>query len=175
METLLKSDVEPTLNSTPVPQRRPRFNHRFFGGKDGAAFTAHTVKSLAPEDMGKGIMRVHNRRIDRTRSDPAKFIRRETVKIVNGENPKLWILAQVVGAGHGVKGLEMDTICLDYDNRDALGLREVDHVNLKVQRASEWDIWRAGWDSPNPLERLNTRLGLLGFVLGVLGLLTAFV
>lgn len=173
MISLEKPEVAPAVNAT-TPQRRPRYVTRLIGGRDEATFTATAVKALPADDNGKGIVRLHNSRIDRARSNPAKLFRRETVKIVNVDNPKLWVLAQAMGTGASVEGVKADTVCLDYDQRDALGLRSLEGVKLEVRRPSEWDVWAAGWDSPNPLERANTRLAVIGFVLGVLGLFTAF-
>lgn len=127
------------------------------------------VVQLPPQDSGLqlGIARFHNLHIDAKRQDQSRLFRREAVCIVNPEN-KTRIIRYAMGGG-GVKGVCKDSVGLDYDGVDALGIRFNQPAQLVIRRASRLEIiqWLATY--PDLSVRLSIQLGLLGAGLGMLG------
>lgn len=133
------------------------------------------VVSLPVEDSGlsNAIVRVHNSRIDRCKKDKQRFFRREPLVIMSPETGA-FIVRYAMGGG-GVKGVCRNTIALDYDGIDALGIRFNAPVELLVRRASTIEVYRWFWQHPALSVQLSVRLGVVGAVLGVMGFLTGIV
>lgn len=127
------------------------------------------VVPLPPVDAGLqlGIARLHNRHIDAKRRDKTRLFRRDAVCIVNLDT-NAQIIRYAMGSA-GVKGVCMDSIGLDYDGVDALGIRFKNPSRLLVRRATQVEILRWFATYPDLSVRLSIQLGLLGAVLGVLG------
>ncbi|MFU7507003.1 hypothetical protein ACA544_18230 [Vibrio cholerae] len=74
-----------------------------------------------------------------------------------------------------VKGLTKDAIAVDYDATVELGISFKDEsVELEVKPASMVQSFVWLMNSPDVNVRLNTRLALIGFVLGVIGFFASF-
>ncbi|AJY53186.1 hypothetical protein [Halomonas sp. KO116] len=127
------------------------------------------VVQLPPQDSGLqlGIARFHNLHIDAKRQDHSRLFRRNAVCIVNPENGA-WIIRYAMGSG-GVKGVCKDSVGLDYDGVDALGIRFNQPAQLVIRRARRREVIRWLATYPDLPVRLGIQLGLLGAVLGLLG------
>lgn len=135
-------------------------------------FVATSTTRLAEGDVGKGIVRLHNSRIDRKTHGAIGFRRRETVILRNRDEPSNWTLAVVMGAGRSVEGLSKDCIAIDYDQKEALALRGgAETFEISVSPATYASIVRWYWNHQDPGMMLATRLGVLGFGLGIVGIL----
>lgn len=140
------------------------------------SFMTETVIELPEQDRGieKGIVRMNPSRLDHKRIDKKAFYRRQAVRILNPENGQ-FIIRMPMGGG-GLPGLTKDTIALDYDAVDALGLsgkfrHKPLEVELEVSKADIISIYRYFWNHPDIAYRAALRLGLLGLALGIMGLI----
>lgn len=128
------------------------------------------IKSLTREDAlpAKGIVRVSAELIDGTKEDRSKFFRREPVTIKNLRNGKK-VVRYVVGANQDYEDLNVGTIALDYEARDALGVRRTSEpVELEVYRAPFLDRWSAYWNSDDAAMRIANRMAVLAVVIAAI-------
>lgn len=103
-----------------------------------------------------------------------KIVRRTPLHIVNPANGQSTI-RYAMGNGGTVKGLTKDAIAVDYDATVELGISFKDEsVELEVKPASIVQSFVWLMNSPDVNVRLNTRLALIGFVLGVIGFFASF-
>lgn len=130
------------------------------------------VVSLPPADAGiqNAIVRLHNSRIDAHRQDKARFFRREPLVVINPDTGGK-IVRYAMGAA-GLAGVRKDTIALDYDALDALGIRPKQEVAITVRRATALEVYAWFWRHPDLSVQLSIRLGIAGAVLGVMGFIT---
>jgi hypothetical protein len=140
------------------------------------SFTATSVVELPIEDRGleRSIVRMNTSRIDQARQDKDAFFRRQPVKLTNPLTGQ-FIVRMPMGGG-GVKGLTKDSIALDYDAIDTLGIRSkfIDgklEATVLVSKASTLSVYRYYWGHPDVGYRLAMRLSMVGLVLGILGFL----
>lgn len=136
-------------------------------------FTATKVVRLPEADSGidKAIVRIYSGRIDASKTDPARFRRRQPVLLINEDTGGRTLLF-AMGAG-AVRGISRSAVGIDYDARDALGLCYRDGgdtvSNITVRPASYRDIVRHYWGHPDMGYQVSIRIGLLGLSLGLLG------
>jgi len=139
-------------------------------------FLSTHVVELDKDDRGleRSIVRMNTSRMDQSRQNKAAFFRRQPVKIYNPLTG-LSIIRMPMGGG-GLKGLSRDSIALDYDAIDALGIKgnfkngPLD-VELVVSRAKAFSIYRYYWNYPEVGYKLAMRISMLGFILGFAGFL----
>ncbi|PSU24131.1 hypothetical protein CTM88_19255 [Photobacterium aquimaris] len=72
-----------------------------------------------------------------------------------------------------IKHLDAKSIALDYDAADQLRVRYGD-VELIVTRAKWYEVYYVLWNDKDVSNRVSIRLSLVGCLLGVIGILTAF-
>ncbi|TJY57284.1 hypothetical protein E4T66_17925 [Sinimarinibacterium sp. CAU 1509] len=155
--------METNETLAPAPAQKVGITPRQVG------FTATAVVRSGELDAGKGIIRVHNSRIDRKGAGKDGFRRREPVILINSHDPSCWVVGVVMGAGRSIEGLSRDSVALDYDQRDALGLHRSESEAIEVRPATHTEVFRYYWNHPDPGMSLATRLGALGVALGVVG------
>lgn len=134
-------------------------------------FTARALFALPPRDSGimTAMVRVHPSWIDVDRKDTRRLYRRQPVLLHNRENG-FRTLRFAFGAGD-IDIQVPTTIAIDYDCRDALGIRgERLSVAIEVLQASYWDVMAYYWGHPDMALQLSTRLGIVGFFLGIISL-----
>lgn len=129
---------------------------------------ANRVFRLPKEDFGLSTIRLFNGHLDGTRTDRNRFFRKELVVVKNLANGAR-IVREVAGAGELAIGRSW--VGLDYNSRDALGVKSGrDHVvDLQVYRASGLDRLRYYWNLENRSERFASRLTILGFAMSAYG------
>lgn len=133
-------------------------------------FTACYLIDLNSKDTGvlSSIVRVHPSRMDATKSDPSRLFRRQAVQLVNTENG-LKTIRFCLGAG-ALKIAHPNTIAVDYDTKDMLGISSERTVKIKVNRAGLWSVLWYFCNHPDMAYRLSTQMAVLGTALGVVGL-----
>lgn len=129
---------------------------------DDATLEVDNVVALTTADCGASIVRVPNRMIDRSKEDPTRFHRNESVVVVNPRNGHRAVL-RVMGTGKGIEGMTATSIAVDYDAKDVLGISRGE-VQLVVRRARGLDIARHHWSHENPVVKHSYRLGVVGAV-----------
>ena len=137
-------------------------------------FVASCAVELAKEDRGLGhsIIRLNTARIDQSRQDKSCFFRREAVRIYNPKN-RQFIIRMPMGGG-GLKGLSLNCVALDYEAINALGVKGslkdgVLSTKLIISRAGFFSIYRYYWNFPDIGYQVALRLGMVSFVIGLLG------
>jgi len=136
-----------------------------------ATFSATKVVHLPAQDSGitLNIIRVPPSWIDAKKADPEKLRRRQAVTVVNDDNGRKTV-CYAMGAG-AVK-LRANAVALDYDNRDALGIGwDAGDVNLQIRPATLVELHAYAFNHPDAMVRIANRLGYLGLVIGILGIL----
>ena len=129
------------------------------------------VQGLPSTDHNRHtIVRLHNSHIDGSRSDKQRLFRRDPVVITNRTNGAK-IIRYAMGNAR-CAGITKQTVALDYDGRDQLGLKHDDGIDLEVRRARAFEVTQWFWGHDDLNVRLSTRLAVLGFFLGVTGLIT---
>ncbi|BEI26567.1 hypothetical protein ACPFUC_001890 [Vibrio cholerae] len=134
---------------------------------EGCVYPVFTnVIDLPERDCGlsQSIIRLANVHIGHS-----KIKRRTPLRIINTDNQQ-WTIRYAMGNNGSVKGLNKSTIAVDYDATQELGVSFKQPVRIIVKKASLFECltWLA--TSPDLNVRLNTRLGLLGASLGLVGL-----
>ncbi len=122
------------------------------------------------------LVRIHSSWVDATRRRLDRFYRNETVCITNTVN-NLSIIRQINGGG-GIKGFTRDAIAIDYDGRDALmikGVKDNIDCDLTVRLASWFEIYRYYYNHQDMGYQVSMRLGIIGTVLGIIGLLISLI
>jgi hypothetical protein len=132
--------------------------------------TVHKLLRLSNDDLG--VVRVANNLIDSKRESKSCFYRRDNLKIVNKKNGR-WVIRSVMGNPGTIKHLDAKSIALDYDAADQLRVRYGD-VELIVTRAKWYEVYYVLWNDKDVSNRVSIRLSLVGCLLGVIGILTAF-
>lgn len=99
-----------------------------------------------------------------------KIQRRTPILITNTRNNRTTV-RYAMGNGGTVKGLNKNTIAIDYDAIIDLGVQFKQPVIISVKKATIIQCLRWLANSPDLNIKLNTRLALLGAGLGLLGLL----
>lgn len=129
---------------------------------------------LTGNDAGIGnlIARIHNTHIKKS------FRRREAVIITNLDNHES-IIRYVMGGGDLFEGMPVESVAVDYDGYDTLGLpyskdKPID-CNLEVRRATTIEKYAFFWRHPDLSVQLSIRLALLGAMLGVCGLIISII
>lgn len=127
---------------------------------------ASRVAELPLRDSGPSlaIARLYGNHLDRTRSDPKRFARRQALSVRNLENGRS-IVRFAMGAGR--IGVRKDEIALDYDAADALGIRFGEAVNLEVRPAQRLEVLRFYLSHQDMNIRFATQLALAGVLLGI--------
>lgn len=136
-------------------------------------FVATCIVELPKEDRGldRSIVRINTSRMDQSRQDKNAFFRRQPLKLHNSLTGQ-FIIRMPMGGG-GLKGLSKDSIALDYDAVDALGIRG-NFINgqieaeLVVSRANAVSLIQYYWDHPETGYRVSMRLSMIGLVLGLI-------
>lgn len=133
------------------------------------------VVTLPREDSGlqHSIVRFNNRHIDAKRVDLNRFFRRSPVIIVNLKTGTK-ILRYAMGNSGNIS-IGKNSIALDYDAVDALGIKFREPVDLEVRRAKRWEVWQWFLNYPDLSIQLSVRLGIGGAILGMLGFLTGII
>ncbi|MGR5159734.1 hypothetical protein [Vibrio owensii] len=129
----------------------------------------HRAIQLPSEDSGldKSIVRLFNAHIGKKKH---QYVRRIPVVITNRNNGH-WILRYAMGS-NAIKGLTATTLGLDYDGVNDLGIKFKQECDLIVEEATLYQQVHWLWFFPCVNVRLSFRLGLLGFVFGLIGLVT---
>lgn len=151
-----------TRKSTPVASADP-------------SFVATAAQRLPERDVGKYVVRVHNTRMARREGLSSGFLRNTPVVVRNLEDPALWFVAVARGCGPGIEGMTRDTVMIDYDQSEMLGIRTKTNLRISITKASFWDMTKWYWFHPDPGQMVNNRWGITGTVLGAAGLLLAVV
>lgn len=143
-----------------------------------SAFVATQVVPLPASELSYGAFdfgtaRVHNKRIDRQKKDRSRFIRREAV-VLRNRTSGLWTIVRVHGCGQAVEGLDYNGLALTYDTRDELGVTAKTPAEIEVRRATMMDLVVFLWSDHDPFRRAQSRMSLVGMVLGFIGLATLF-
>lgn len=129
---------------------------------------------LTSEDSGisLAIVRLNNSHIDSKKQDKTKFYRRNALLITNLDNGQNTV-RYVMGAG----GLPINkqSIAIDYDTADSLGIKFKSPCHLDVKRASRFQVYRWLLRHPDLSVSISIGLGLLGAVLGALGLFISLI
>tara|TARA_B100000446_G_scaffold184352_1_gene206134 strand:- start:17432 stop:17869 length:438 start_codon:yes stop_codon:yes gene_type:complete len=130
-----------------------------------------SVVRLPPEDSGlqHSIVRLNNNHIDSKKHDTTKFFRRDAVVVINQDNGEK-VLRYVMG-NPGLS-ITKDSLAIDYDAVDHLGIKYKEQVNVEVRAASAIEVLMWFWHHPDLSVNLSVRLGVIGAVLGVLGFMT---
>lgn len=133
--------------------------------------TIQKIEPLAAADAGleRNFIRLNNGWIDAKRLDNARFFRREALVITNPDNGQ-WVLRYALGSPPQ-QAVKKGVVRLDYDATDALGVTFGQPVALTVRRARWHEQYRWTWNHHDLNARLSMRLGLLGFILGLLGVM----
>lgn len=133
-----------------------------------------SVVRLPPEDSGlqHSIVRLSNNHIDSKKQDKTKFFRREAVVVVNTDNGEK-VLRYVMG-NPGLS-ITKDSLAIDYDAVDLLGVKYKAKANIEVRVATTWEVLSWFWRHPDLSVNLSVRLGVIGALLGVLGFMTGLV
>lgn len=131
----------------------------------------NSIIRLPVEDSGPQInaVRMHNMHIDSKKTDHTRFFRREAVLIQNPENGNK-VIRYIMG-NPGSLSIRKDSVAIDYDAADALGVSFKQPVTLMMRRANLWEVIQWLWNHQDYAVQLSTKLGLVGAVLGVAGLL----
>ena len=130
------------------------------------AFIASEVKSL-PRKGPKGIARVHNSRIDRSKTDTARFHRHQAV-VIKSRNASALVVRSVAGTPDDLF-IPLNGIGLDYDALDALRVNGTEAVEVEVRPANSLDLCVAAWKHPDPVVRVSMWFGVFGAVTGLIG------
>lgn len=133
-------------------------------------FVAKDAFKLPARDSGvlNAMVRVHPIWIDINRKDQNRLIRRQAVLLRNLANQQTTLR---FAFGSGDLNIQAPTtIAIDYDARDVLGIREDDEVNIEVLHASYFDVISFYWNHPDMGLQFSTRLGVIGFLLGLISL-----
>lgn len=144
----------------PIPPRGRVFD-------DGTSlFYANKVLRLPNEDSGlaHNIVRLENSRMGRGKGK----IRRRTALHISNRANDAWIIRYSMGNGGTVKGLNKDNIALDYDGIKELDVEYKTDCCLTVRKARWWHVTRWFWNYQDLNVRLSFRLGLIGFLLGII-------
>lgn len=129
-------------------------------------FFAKMVVRLPDEDSGLS----HNIvRLENSRMGKGKIKRRTALRITNRANDS-WIIRYSMGNGGTVKGLNKDCVALDYDGIKELDVEYKQECSLSVREASWWDVTKWFWNYKDLNVKYSYRLGLVGFVLGMISL-----
>lgn len=136
--------------------------------------TINQIEPLVSADSGleRNFVRLNSGWIDSKRLDKQRFFRREALVIKNPEN-KQWVLRYALGSPPQ-QAVKKGVVRLDYDAIDTLGVPFGQPVALTVRRAYWHEQYRWAWNHHDLNARLAMRLGLLGFVLGLLGVMPMF-
>ena len=125
------------------------------------------VHRLREDDNGNmySVVRFCNKRIDSTRKDRKKFYRREPIAVISNNGK---IIRFAVGAKHyPIKNTE---VALDYEAIDLLNINYGQQNDaLYVRRAYRVEIWLWYINHPEISIKFATRVGVLGILLGVAG------
>lgn len=135
-------------------------------------FIANKVVQLKREDAGlqRSIVRLHNQRVHKGQRVGGGLFRRNQPVAILQPDTKAKVIRFVMGTGSGVAGVTRDAIMLDYDAIDALGVPFDKPVELTVRAASFMEVLRWYYNHPDMGQRLSTRLGVTGAVLGFISL-----
>lgn len=119
------------------------------------------IKPQQSGDFGKSLIRIPRNLIDASKQKKEQaFFRRELVVVRNRDNGNK-IVRYVVGDNNEYN-LTQESIALDYDARDALGIRRTDGaVSVEVRRASLLDMAWYYWNSDDRAMRIANRLGAI--------------
>ena len=133
-------------------------------------FMADRVIELPERDQGiqNSIVRMYSHRIDKSKRDPKRFLRRQAINIRNVDTGNCTIRF-VMGAGQ--LGVKKNELALDCDACDALGIRFRQPVNLEVRAATKLEVMKFYFHHPDMSIRVSMRLAVLGIYLGVIGTL----
>lgn len=112
------------------------------------------------------IVRFYNGHIDSKKANRNKFFRLEALTIKNTHNG-MKILRYAMG--NSSLPINKNTIAIDYDAIDALGLKYKTPCVLQVTKATTFEVYQWFWRHPDLIVRTSIKLGLLGAALGVLG------
>ncbi len=132
------------------------------------AFVAQEVVSL-PRQGPKGIVRVHNSRIDRRKTDPRRFHRYQAV-VIKSQHAATLVVRSIAGTPDKLF-IPLHGIGLDYDAMDALRLHGADEAVVEVRPATSVDLCVAAWKHPDPVVRVSMWFGVFGAVTGLIGVL----
>lgn len=127
------------------------------------------VVPLPKEDSGtnRSIARLNNKQMDSSRTDRSRFFRREPLLIINLKSGAR-VLRYAMG-NPGSISIGHKEIALDYDGCDGLGIKSNASVTLIVRRAKPWEVYKYFWGHPDMNIQLSSKLGMTGAVLGLLG------
>jgi hypothetical protein len=135
------------------------------------AFQVEKVVGLDKDDSSKGIIRLPKHYIDSSKSDRSKFHRRELVTILNLSNGRRVVRYVMGNSRYDLTGA---AAALDYDTRDALGVRFEEEACLVVKRATIKDKWWYYWNSDDPAVRIANRLGGIAILISLKDLYDIF-
>jgi hypothetical protein len=122
--------------------------------------------------LHNSIVRLNNRNMDSTRSDQARFFRREALVIINKTDGSKILRYAMGSAGIGIR---KNSIAIDYDGVDSLNVTFKEPVDLEIRRARRLEILQWFLRHPDQSVQLSIKLGLAGAVLGVMGFLTGVI
>lgn len=123
------------------------------------------------DESGSEIVRFCNSRISaqlNIRPPKNKFHRRQPVVIINPAND-CWVLRYAMG-NPGTMSIKQDEIAVDYDALVELDVHPKHDVELTVRNASWLEVYIHFMRHPDLNVRISMRLGVIGFVLGIIGL-----
>lgn len=114
-----------------------------------------------------GLVRLANCQIDSKKINREKFFRREPVTIIVGDK-------KVIRFAVGAKSLPLKKyhVALDYDAIDSLNIKYGDQSDsVQIRRSTRREVWGWFYNHPDLGVRISIRIGVLGSVTGVTGIL----
>jgi len=142
--------------------------------KNKPGFIANCIVELDKEDRGveRSIVRLNTRRIDKSRQDKERFVRRQPVSIFNPHTGQ-FIVRMPMGGG-GLKGLTLNSVALDYDSIESLGVPGTlkdgpISIELIVSKASLFRIYGYYWNHPDIGYKVALRISMISLIVGIAG------
>lgn len=130
------------------------------------AFTASRFFELRKGP--KGIIRIHNSRIDGRKKDRMRFHRHQAVVLTTRGATSL-VVRSVAGTPDGFR-LPVDGVALDYDAIDALQLRGSGTTEVVIRPATWMELCISAWHHSDPAVRVSMWLAVFGALTGIIGL-----